>query len=145
VVGTGLIFNGTNGYLNGHYLFSLSGGSPLAWLADPRFIAGLALFLGGFVVNRGADHTLRQLRQPGETSYAIPYGGLYRWVSCPNYLGEIVVWCGWAIATWSPAGLSFAIWTAANLIPRARSHHRWYLENFVNYPTERRRLVPGIW
>jgi protein-S-isoprenylcysteine O-methyltransferase Ste14 len=70
---------------------------------------------------------------------------MYRWISCPNYFGEIVEWIGWAIATWSLAGLAFALWTAANLAPRARSHHQWYRESFADYPQERKALVPRLW
>ena len=119
VAGMALLFNLVNGYLNGRWLFALSGGYSAAWLRDWRFLAGLALFAAGFVINRRADHTLRCMRRTGETGYAIPRGGLYRWISCPNYFGEIVEWAGWALATWSIAGLAFAVWTAANLAPRA--------------------------
>jgi protein-S-isoprenylcysteine O-methyltransferase Ste14 len=70
---------------------------------------------------------------------------MYRWISCPNYFGEIVEWIGWAIATWSLAGLAFALWTAANLAPRAHSHHQWYRESFADYPQERKALVPRLW
>ncbi len=145
VVGTAFLFNAVNGYLNGCYLFDFSGGYPNEWLGDPRFVAGLGLFLTGFMVNRQADHALRNLREPGEGGYRIPVGGLYRWVSCPNYLGEIVEWAGWAVATWSLAGLAFAAWTAANLAPRARAHHAWYRAHFADYPPERRALLPGLW
>ncbi len=108
-------------------------------------ILGLTLFLAGFMINRWADRVLQNLRQPGEKGYKIPFGGLYRWISCPNYLGEIIEWAGWAIATWSLPGLAFAIWTFANLAPRARAHHAWYHQNFPDYPTERKALFPGIW
>jgi 3-oxo-5-alpha-steroid 4-dehydrogenase 1 len=145
VAGMAFLFNAVNGYLNGCYLFDFSGGYPNEWLGDPRFVAGLGLFLTGFMVNRQADHTLRHLREPGEGGYRIPYGGLYRWVSCPNYLGEIVEWTGWAVATWSLAGLAFAAWTAANLAPRAWTHHAWYRAHFADYPPERRALLPGLW
>ena len=115
------------------------------WLIDPRFQAGLVLFVTGHAINRHADRTLHNLRQPGETGYAIPTGGLYRWISCPNYLGEMIEWIGWAVATWSPAGLAFATWVAANLVPRAHAHHLWYQEQFADYPPERRALLPGLW
>ncbi len=141
----GLSFNLGNAYVNGRYLFSLSDGYSQSWLADPRFLAGVTLFLAGYIANRWADLTLRGLRRPGETGYRIPYGGLYRWVSCPNYLGEIVEWCGWALATWSLLGLAFAAWTFANLAPRARSHHAWYHACFPEYPAERKALIPWIW
>ena len=145
VIAMGACFNVMNAWLNSAYLFSLSGGYPASWLTSFRFIAGAALFVSGFVINRWADHRLRGLGKAGETAYQIPFGGLYKYISCPNYLGEIVEWCGWALATWSLAGLTFAIWTIANLAPRARLNHRWYKEHFSAYPPERRALVPGVW
>jgi 3-oxo-5-alpha-steroid 4-dehydrogenase 1 len=141
----GIGFNLLNGWLNGTWLFELSGGYPRAWLQDPRFLVGLAIFILGFIINRAADRTLRDLRAPGELDYKIPRGGLYRWVSCPNYLGEIILWGGWSIATWSLPGLSFAVWTFANLAPRAIGYHRWYHERFTDYPPERRALIPFVW
>ena len=47
--------------------------------------------------------------------------------------------------TWSPAGLVFFLWTAANLVPRARSHHRWYQERFPDYPRERKAVIPWLY
>jgi protein-S-isoprenylcysteine O-methyltransferase Ste14 len=145
IIGLGFLFNAVNAYLNGRYLFAFSDGYMIGWLRDPRFIAGSALFIVGFFINRQADSILSTLRPDSETEYKIPHGGLYRWISCPNYLGEITTWIGWAIATWSLPGLAFALWTAANLIPRARSHHTWYRQQFVDYPADRKALVPGLW
>ena len=145
VIGLGLLFNMVNAYLNGRYAFTFSGGYANQWLTDPRFIAGAALFIAGFVANRRADQVLRGLRKPGEQGYAVASSGLYRWVSCPNYLGEIAIWTGWAVATWSLAGLSFALWTVANLAPRARAHHAWYKQHFPDYPPDRKALLPGLW
>ena len=71
-------------------------------------------------------------------------GGAFELVSCPNYLGEILEWCGWALATWSWPGLAFALYTIANLAPRAVTHHRWYRETFPDYPPKRRALVPYL-
>jgi 3-oxo-5-alpha-steroid 4-dehydrogenase 1 len=145
IVGFGLFFNGVNAYLNGRFLFSLSGGYDSTWLSDPRFITGIMLFLAGFMINRHSDQILGGLRKKDTNGYKIPYGGFYRWVSSPNYLGEIAIWCGWALATWSLPGLAFAIWTIANLVPRARANHIWYKSEFADYPAERRALIPGIW
>ena len=142
---SGLVFNAVNGYVNGRYIFTLSGGYSNEWLTDPRFVCGLGLFIIGFIINRRADRILRSLRRPGESGYKIPFGEMYRWISCPNYLGEIRIWIGWAVATWSLPGLAFATWTAANLVPRARAHHAWYHRHFPDYPPERKALVPGVW
>ena len=145
IISFGLLFNTVNGYLNGRYIFTFSGGYTNEWLLDPRFIAGLVLFLTGFIINRQADYTLRHLRKASESGYKVSTKGLFRWISCPNYFGEIMIWIGWAVATWSLAGLVFAFWTAANLVPRARAHHAWYRENFPGYPPGRKALVPGVW
>lgn len=145
VIGFGLLFNLMNAYLNGRYIFTLSTDYTNRWLIDPRFIVGLTLFVTGFLINRSADQTLRNLRKPGEDVYKIPQTGLYRWISCPNYFGEIVIWTGWAVATWSLPGLAFAVWTVANLAPRARSHHAWYQGYFPDYPPQRKALVPRVW
>ena len=145
VIFSGIFFNGVNGYLNGRWLFAFSGGYPASWLLDPRFLAGTLIFFGGILLNRQSDEILLNLRAPGETGYRIPLGGWFRWVSCPNYLGEILQWAGWALAVWSLAGLSFAVWTIANLAPRAWSNHCWYREHFAEYPRERKALLPGIW
>jgi 3-oxo-5-alpha-steroid 4-dehydrogenase 1 len=140
----GILFNAGNTYINGRYLFTLSGGYPEDWVRDPRFIAGAVMFAGGYIINRWADTVLRGLRKPGEEGYRIPQGSLFSLVSCPNYLGEIIEWCGWAVATWSLAGLAFAVWTIANLAPRAYAHHSWYHKTFSDYPPERKALIPRL-
>jgi protein-S-isoprenylcysteine O-methyltransferase Ste14 len=144
VVALGFVFNLFNAYINGRWLFALSDPYPVEWLTDPRFLVGAAVFLAAWAANVHADAILFRLRRPGETGYAIPRGGLYRWISCPNYFAECVEWLGWALLTWSLPGLVFALWTAANLAPRALTHHRWYQEKFPDYPVERKALVPFV-
>ena len=143
VAASALTFNLFNGYLNARWISEL-GRYDLAWLADPRFLAGALLFVVGFIINNHSDHILLRLRKPGETGYSIPRGGLFRWVSCPNYLGELIEWAGWALATWSPAGLAFLVYSTANLVPRALSHHEWYKARFDDYPATRKALIPRL-
>ena len=144
VVALGFGFNVVNAYLNARWLSHFAR-YDVAWLGSARFLGGAALFVVGFAVNQHADEVLRRLRSDGDGGYKIPRGGLYRFVSAPNYLGEILEWTGFALASWSPAGAAFAVWTAANLAPRARANHRWYRQRFADYPTERRALVPFLW
>jgi 3-oxo-5-alpha-steroid 4-dehydrogenase 1 len=140
----GACFNVVNGWLQGAWLFWIGTARTSDWLVSPAFLAGASLFLAGIGINRSADAALRALRPAGETGYFVPRGGLYEHVSCPNYLGEIVQWLGWALATWSLPGLAFAVWTIANLLPRALAHHRWYRARFADYPAERRALIPWL-
>ena len=139
------IFNTLNGYANG---VSLVGSPPLEAsgpLAELRFFVGLALFAAGFLTHVWADRDLRRLRRPGEIGYKIPRGGLFELVASPNYFGEITQWLGWALATWSLPGLAFAVFTAANLVPRAHAHRQWYIATFPEYPRERKRVIPFLY
>jgi protein-S-isoprenylcysteine O-methyltransferase Ste14 len=143
VAGMGVGFNVANAYLNARFVSHFAR-YPHGWLADPRFIGGVLVFVVGFAINQHADQVLRRLRAPGERGYKIPHGGLYRFVSAPNYFGELVEWIGFAVASWSPAALVFVVWTVANLLPRARANHQWYRRTFADYPTGRRALVPFL-
>jgi hypothetical protein len=136
-------FNAVNGFLMGYY-FGKFADYSISWLSDPRFWVGLALFGLGMTVNIRSDYRLIGLRKPGETGYKIPEGGWFRYVSCPNHLGEFIEWIGFAILTWSLPGLAFAWWTIANVAPRSMGHHRWYQAQFPDYPAERKAVIPGL-
>ncbi|HZP19859.1 MAG TPA: DUF1295 domain-containing protein [Bauldia sp.] len=144
IAAMGVVFGVVNGGVNGGWLGWLADPYPDTWLIDPRFIGGLALFLTGAAINLASDETLLALRRPGGPEYSIPRGGLFRYVSCPNHFGEIVEWTGFAVLCWNLPALSFAIWTAANLIPRSLSHHRWYRQRFPGYPRERKAVIPFV-
>ena len=144
VVILAVIFNTINCLLNGIWFFDLSGGYELSWVTDPRFIFGVVIFFFGMIINIKSDDILFSLRDDGSTGYKIPRGGLFEKVSSPNYLGEIIEWFGFAIATWSLAGFTFAIWTFCNLAPRAFAHHRWYKQEFSDYPENRKALIPFV-
>jgi steroid 5-alpha reductase family enzyme len=139
-----MFFNLVNGFINGYWLGTMAPGYDIRWITDPRFLIGVVVFLTGFIINQVSDHKLIRLRAGGKTGYFIPRGGLFQLISCPNFFGEILEWTGFAIMTWSLPGLSFAIWTAANLIPRALHHHAWYRSTFPDYPQHRKALIPFL-
>jgi len=144
IVVLAIFFNLINGFLNGFYFGSVTQGYSLEWLYDIRFILGFLIFLSGMIINLKYDNMLLALRKSSRNGYAIPTGGLFNVVSCPNFFGEILEWTGFAIMTWSPAALAFLAWTMVNLIPRALDHHKWYLDRFENYPAERKALIPYL-
>jgi len=133
-----------NGYLQASSLTRFTARDPL-YLGDPRFLAGVFLFFCGWYINVDSDARLRNLRKPGETGYKIPRGGMFEYVSGANFFGEILEWTGFAIASWSMAGVAFALYTAANIGPRALKHHQYYLDKFKEeYPKERKALIPFL-
>ena len=141
IVVSGIFFNLFNGFSLGYYFVHFASYTN-EWFSDIRFISGLVIFLTGMLINWKADNMLIGLRKPGETHYAIPQGWLFNKISCPNLLGELIEWMGFAILCWNLPALAFFIWTAANLIPRALSHHKWYKENFKEYPPGRKAIFP---
>lgn len=139
-----IVFNLVNAYLNARWLSEL-GRYPLSFAGEVRPWLGIAAIAIGFAVNVHSDNILLALRSPGDQSYKIPHGGAFRWLSSPNYAAELLEWAGWALATWSLAGLAFFLFTFANLAPRALTHHAWYRRTFAEYPRARRALIPFLW
>uniref|UniRef100_H3H5A8 3-oxo-5-alpha-steroid 4-dehydrogenase C-terminal domain-containing protein n=1 Tax=Phytophthora ramorum TaxID=164328 RepID=H3H5A8_PHYRM len=145
---SGDFYNMINAYVNARYLsqFGDYRYNEDEMLARPSFYAGIALFVFGLSMNIYSDQVLINLRKSGESGYKIPHGGLFEYVSSPNYLSELLEWAGWAMLTQSPAGLSFVVYTATNLVPRALSNHRWYQDKFrEEYPASRRAIIPFLW
>ncbi|XP_007470947.1 PREDICTED: 3-oxo-5-alpha-steroid 4-dehydrogenase 2 [Lipotes vexillifer] len=132
-----------NGLLQGYYLVYCAE-YPAEWYTDIRFSLGVFLFILGMGINIHSDYILRQLRKPGEIIYRIPQGGLFTYVSGANFLGEIIEWIGYALATWSLPALAFAFFSLCFLGLRAFHHHRFYLKMFEDYPKSRKALIPVI-
>ncbi|PWA82396.1 steroid 5-alpha-reductase [Artemisia annua] len=112
-----------------------------------RFCCGFVVFIIGMFVNVKSDMMLVRLKEEGSgVGYKIPFGGLFEYVSCANYFGEIVEWLGWSLMTGSSVGFGFFLYTCANLVPRARANHIWYLEKFgEDYPKERKIVIPFLY
>ena len=142
ILGSAIFFNAINGFVNGYFIGWIGNENELS-MTSPILIFGLLLYLTGFIINNAADTYLISLRS-NSTSYQIPRSPLFRRISCPNHFGEIVEWCGFALCASSLPALSFAVWSFANLAPRAYNHHQWYKENFDDYPKERKAVIPWI-
>jgi hypothetical protein len=140
----GFMFNLINGFINGYWLCYMAPDHGFGWPFNLRYLAGIILFISGFVINKYHDRILIKLRGSSKNGYKIPYGGLFKCISCPNFLGEIMEWGGFAVITWCLPSLSFFIWTIVNLVPRALDHHKWYRKNFNDYPKERKAVIPFV-
>ena len=145
----GVIFNSINAYMIGGWLFHVAPANyyTIAWLYSPQFIIGTIIFFAGMAINIHSDHVIRSLRAPGDTRHYIPKRGLYRYVAGANYFGELTEWIGFAILTWSAAGAVFALWTFANLAPRAKSLSAKYADRFGDEFTSLRLryIIPFIY
>lgn len=144
----GVTFNVLNALIQGGWIFYLSPDDyyPADWLADPRFITGFLVFIIGMYINISSDDIIRNLRKDGDTRHYLPKQGMFRYVTSANYFGEFVEWVGFAILTWSWAGAVFALWTFANLAPRASRIHDKYKADFGDELDEHKtkRIIPFI-
>ncbi|MCM1291276.1 MAG: 3-oxo-5-alpha-steroid 4-dehydrogenase [Prevotella sp.] len=149
IILSGALFNVINAYLIGDWIFFLAPENLYQpdWLTSPLFISGTIIFLGGMYINLRSDYIIRHLRKPGDSRHYIPYGGMFRYVSCANYLGEFTEWVGFAILSWSLPGAVFALWTFANLAPRAKSVHRKYITEFGPQYSKlnRKAIIPFLY
>ena len=150
VILMGVTFNTLNAYMIGGWLFYVSpvdyyGG--VSWLMSPMFIVGCVIFFVGMAINWHSDYIIRHLRKPGDTGHYIPRGGMFRYVTSANYFGEFLEWCGFALLTFSVAGAVFALWTFANLAPRARKLHQRYEREFGDEykKLNRKYILPYIY
>ena len=152
IMGFSVIWNLLNGYIQGYWLFHLApvfapNMYTMEWLTDPRFLVGVLIFFLGWVINMHSDHVIRHLRKPGDTNHYLPKKGMYRFVTSANYLGEITEWLGFAILTWSWAGLTFFWFSCCNLVPRANSIYKRYQKEFADEFDQKKlkRIIPFIY
>ena len=145
----GALFNTLNAFMQGGWIFYFSPSEMYGpgWLHGLPFILGTVIFFAGMAVNIHSDSIIRNLRQPGDTAHYLPKGGMFRYVTSANYFGEFVEWVGFAVLTWSWAGAVFALWTFANLAPRAARIYDLYSREFPEeLDTQKtKRMIPFIY
>lgn len=148
IIVMGMTFNVLNALMQGGWIFYVSPIDyyPANWLTTPRFIIGFLIFIYGMYVNIQSDDIIRNLRKDGDTKHYLPKQGMFRYVTSANYFGEVVEWVGFAILTWSWAGAVFALWTFANLAPRASRIYDKYKEEFGDEldTKKTKRIIPFI-
>ena len=145
----GVLFNTLNAVMQGGWIFYFSPEDYYAkdWLTSWPFILGTIIFFYGMFVNIQSDSIIRHLRKPGDTAHYLPQGGMFRYVTSANYYGEFMEWIGFAILTWSWSGAVFALWTFANLAPRASRIYNMYCREFPDQldTHKTKRMIPFLY
>lgn len=149
VILMGVVFNVLNALMQGGWIFYVSPENmyDVQWLVTPQFIIGTLIFFAGMIINIHSDYVIRHLREPGDTRHYLPKKGMFKYVTSANYFGEFVEWLGFAILTWSLSGAVFALWTFANLAPRAAKIYDNYKREFGDELDTRKvkRIIPFIY
>ena len=149
VILMGVVFNTLNALMQGGWIFYVAPENmyEISWLTTPQFIIGTVIFISGMIINIHSDYIIRHLRKPGDTKHYLPKKGMFKYVTSANYFGEFVEWCGFAILTWSLSGAVFALWTFANLAPRAAKIYDNYKKEFGDELDTKKvkRILPFIY
>jgi len=113
-------------------------------------ITGVGLFIISELLNLKAHIDLRNLRPAGTRIRQVPKGILFRFISCPNYLFEILSWVGFTMASQSVATATFTLVGAAQMTAWAIQKHKRYRREFDGqegrelYPRNRKILIPFV-
>ncbi|XP_059352314.1 polyprenol reductase-like [Daphnia carinata] len=114
-----------------------------------QHIIGIALFIIAFYQQYKAHITLANLRKNPQSKqkYSLPQGGLFNYVSCPNFLCEIIIY----LAINLVLGIDFYPWTLvtfwvlSNQIMAAIMTQKWYKSKFKEFPPTRKALIPFVY
>ena len=108
-------------------------------------MAGVLLYLFGQTNNALVHWYLSTLRSRGGTERGIPLGYGFSLVTCPNYLFEILAWCGVVVAARSWACALFITVGGWQMYHWARDRERAYRAEFGDrYKQKRYVLLPGL-
>ena len=110
---------------------------------QPIFILGILIVAVGEVLNGYHHWLLARLRQLGVRIYVVPRHGLFGWVACPHYLGEILSFVGYAMMSDLLPVWGNTLVASAYLSAKANSTLNWYRrEKPLTIPSRWDRLIP---
>lgn len=155
----------TNIFKNSFHYWLLGGAFIAYFLYHPKYVApfpdtaGMPLGVNAVVLgcvavfvvcelgNLSAHLTLKNLRPPGTKRRAIPRGGLFELVACPNYFFETGAWLAFCIFTQTLTGYFFLVVSTAQMAIWAAKKHKQYKVDFGDeYKNLRRKkMFPFIW
>jgi len=110
-------------------------------------IIGFPWFCCFMILNFICHMRLKYMRPKGTNDFVIPRGGLFEYITCPNYFCEIMTWFGFNILTgFTIAGVAFNIVGAAQMLKWATERRDKYRKMFGSkWPNKRWVLFPFIY
>lgn len=93
--------------------------------ATPTYIVGMILMIGGIILESMADYQKNRMKKENPRRFCDK--GLFSFVRCPNYLGELILWTGvfvagvtsihgvwqWVLALFGYIGIVFVMFSGA--------------------------------
>ncbi|KAI0016701.1 hypothetical protein F4780DRAFT_758372 [Xylariomycetidae sp. FL0641] len=110
-----------------------------------RALAGVPLFLAAWVMQYRCHQYLS-----GLTKYSLPDDGLFRFIVCPHYTCECLLYLSLAVIgapeheMCNKSLLCVVLFVSTNLGITAHGTKRWYQEKFGNEVQARWKMIPGV-
>ncbi|KAI8098749.1 3-oxo-5-alpha-steroid 4-dehydrogenase-domain-containing protein [Halteromyces radiatus] len=108
-----------------------------------EILCGTLLYFFGEGLNHYHHLILADLRKDGSKEYKIPQGGLFNFIWCPHYLGEIIAFIAMSLLSQHISTLAFQSISILYLAVRAYNTRLWYEHKFGKIP-KKACLVPGL-
>ncbi|THV01089.1 hypothetical protein K435DRAFT_963749, partial [Dendrothele bispora CBS 962.96] len=127
-------YSATSPYING----TVRDSTAFLWIC----VLAWAFFQ---ISNLSTHLTFRSLRRPGDITKALPFGYGFGWVSCPNYLFEMLAWSVICLLSGNLAAWLFFTAGAFQMTRLALKKHRSYKKKFEkSYPRGRKAIFPFV-
>lgn len=132
-----------------HLALALLGGTNAEPIGSFVFVGG-TLYLFGSYLNTASEWGRQRWKSHPEHSEKLYTAGFYRWCMHPNYLGDVLLFTGYALVTGRAWALLVPLVMALSFafvhIPALDSYLALrYGEAFERYAARTRRLFPGFW
>lgn len=113
-----------------------------------QLLLGVLLFIYASYQQYSVHKSFANSRKKSSNNekYVMPKGGLFEYISCPNYFCEILIYIsiylilGFGHYAWA----LILMWVISNQMMAASMTHNWYREHFKNYPKLRRAIIPFL-
>lgn len=110
-------------------------------------LLGIGLFIFASYHQYLSHKTFANLRKKSHNNekYAIPRGGLFEYISCPNYFCEILIYVSfYLILGFTHPWALILTWVITNQMMAGIMTHDWYKRNFDDYPKLRKAIIPFL-
>ena len=106
----------------------------------------IGIFFYAWIHELEAHKIFASVKRKSSGSHSVPHGDWFKYVSCPHYFAEILIYLSQVMilgVKHKTACLIFG-WVLTNQIIAGLMNHWWYRENFKNYPTNRKAIIPFV-
>jgi len=120
------------------------------FLGTLRLCAAIALYVTGSALSTVSEAQRKVFKGGPESKGKLMMYGVWSWSMHPNYLGDVLLFSGWALAngrwwsSWVPVSmlLSFVMWHIPGLDEYLAKN---YPNEFPEYSAKTAKLIPGLY